>query len=360
MVEEMSSRVKVSIPFVQPVFVRIVLDCLNSRGIRPSVVLESAGLTWQDLCNGGDLVDLGIFRRFVAHALRCSGEPALGLLAGSMLQPYHSPVGIAAVSSETLGQSLEFVSRYAALIFGNVDFQLDNGPVWSTLKVRPLLPLCEIQVFFIQCVLGAYCRLLEEIIGGPVDDLVVGLPYPRPAGNDVACLRYVRKVEFDQECLTFQLPVALLRTPCSSVNRNAFLEAAQACQRLELELGGDSFVQRVRRALMERLSSNPGIGELASVLGLTARALGRKLTQANCAFSEIKDELRRTHAAWYLQHTELSVEAIAAQLGYKDPTNFTRKFKDWYRMAPSKMRQSLRTSGWGDGDRAPRLAAMGA
>ncbi len=30
-------------------------------------------------------------------------------------------------------------------------------------------------------------------------------------------------------------------------------------------------------------------------------------------------------------------------LGYNDPTNFSRKFKYWYRVAPTKMRQALRS-----------------
>lgn len=107
-----------SIPFAHPVYIRSILDCLNGRGIRPSTVLTSAGLAWQDLHEGQQMVDFTVFRRFVAHAIHCSGEPALGLMAGSMLQPYHSPVGIAAVTSDSLGQGLQVMSRHAKLISG--------------------------------------------------------------------------------------------------------------------------------------------------------------------------------------------------------------------------------------------------
>ncbi|MGO4394232.1 AraC family transcriptional regulator ligand-binding domain-containing protein [Variovorax sp. M-6] len=339
----MSIKGEVAIPFAHPVYIRSVLDCLNSRGIPPSTVLASAGLAWQELCDGQHLVDFSVFRRFVAHAIQCSGEPALGLMAGSMLQPYHSPVGIAAVTSESLGQGLQWVSRHARLIFGGVDFQVDNGPRWSTLKVKPMRPLCETHVFVMQSIVGAHCRLLEAILGRPVDELTVGLPYARPTGNDVPCLRYVRRVEFDQECLTFQLPVELLGSPSVAADATAFLEAAQACRKMESELGHGDFVRRVRQALLARLTNNPDVSELASGLGVSARTLVRRLAQVGVTYSDIKDDLRKTHAAWYLQHTELSMEAIASQLGYPDPTNFSRKFKYWYRVAPSKMRQALRS-----------------
>lgn len=333
----------IAIPFAHPVYVRSILDCLNSRGVRPADVLASAGLAWQDLSDGQRMVDFSVFRQFVTHAIQCSGEPALGLMAGSMLQPYHSQVGIAAVTSGSLGQGLQFLGRNARLIFRNMDFQVDNGPRWSTLKVKPLRPLCETHVFVMQSILGAHCRLLDAILGRPVDELVVGLPYARPAGNDVPCLRYVRRVEFNQEHLTFQLPVELLQAPSTSADPAAFTEAAQACRKMESEFGQGDFVQRVRHTLLGRLTTNPEVGELASDLGISGRTLVRRLAQVGLNYSDIKDELRKTNASWYLQHTELSIEAIASRLGYNDPTNFSRKFKCWFQVPPSKMRQALRS-----------------
>ncbi|MBB3176477.1 AraC-like DNA-binding protein [Variovorax sp. Sphag1AA] len=336
---------EVPIPFAHPVYIRSVLDCLNSRGIRPSTVLERAGLSWHDLHDEKQMVDFSVFRRFVAHAIDCSGEPALGLMAGSMLQPYHSPVGIAAVSSETLGKGLQLLTRHSRLIFGSLEFHLENGPRLSTLKVKPTRPLFETLVFVMQSVVGAYCRLLEAILGRPADELMVGLPYPAPAGNDIPCLRYVRRAVFAQEHLTLQLPADLLDVPCGSADAKVLLEASHACQKMESEMRHGSFVQRVRHALFDRLTANPDVAELASSLGVSARTLVRRLAEAGVTYSEVKDELRKSHAAWYLQHTELSVETIALQLGYEDPTSFGRKFKSWYQMAPSKMRQALRGGG---------------
>ena len=212
----MNTQGEVAIPFVHPIYVRCILDCLNNRGVRASEVLASAGLAWQDLCDGKPLLDFSVFRRFVAHAIQCSGEPALGLIAGSMLQPYHSPIGMAAVTSDTLGQGLEFVSRHAKLIFRSMDFQMDIGPRWSTISASPLRPLCETHVFVMQSIVGAHTRMVEAILGRPCDELSVGLPYPRPAGSDVPCLRYIRNVEFDHPCLTLRLPTALLSEPSSS------------------------------------------------------------------------------------------------------------------------------------------------
>jgi AraC-like DNA-binding protein len=338
----MNSWKEVAIPFAHPVYIRGILDCLNSLGVRPGAVLSDAGLAWQDLCDGEHMVDFSVFRQLVIHAIHCSGEPALGLIAGGMIQPYHTQVGIAAVTSENLGQSLELLGQYGRLIFGGFEFGLENGQRWSTLKARSIRPLCETHIFVVHSIVGAYCRLLEAILGRPANELVVGLPYPRPVNGELPVSNHVRVVEFGHQCLTFHLPVGLLHSVCPSANAGAFLVAMQACRKLALERSHGTFVQRVRQALLEQLTANPDVNDLAVNIGITSRTLARRLADAGVTYSDIKEDLRKTHAAWYLQHTELSIEAIASQLGYGDPTNFSRKFKHWYRTTPSKMRQRSR------------------
>lgn len=333
---------EVSIPFVHPIYVRCILDCLSSRGVSPLDVIAHVGLDWQDLGNGSPWVDFSVFRRLVTHAVERSGEPALGLIAGSMLQPYHSPLGIAAVTSESLGQGLRFATQYASLVFRTLDFQAETGPQWRTLRVTPKRPLGETHEFVMQFLLGAYLRLVEAILGRPVDELMVGLPFDRPAGSDMTYMRYFRRVEFNHDVLTLQLPVGLLSTPSVSADADAFLAAARACWKMASEVGYSDFVLRVRQALQERLPNNPALGTLAQDLGVSDRTLVRRLTEAGLSFSDLKDGLRKSHAVWYLQHTELSMEAIASQLGYNDPTNFSRKFKSWYEVTPQKMRQAYR------------------
>ena len=52
--------------------------------------------------------------------------------------------------------------------------------------------------------------------------------------------------------------------------------------------------------------------------------------------------LRLQHACRLLEETEMSVKAIAYTLGYDDPFYFSRIFKSFNRMAPSKYRSQQR------------------
>ena len=333
---------EIAVPFPLPVYARRILDCLNGLGISPSTVLARTGLAWQDL-RDGRMMDFSDFQKFVGHAIQCSGERALGLKAGLMLQPYHSPVGIAAVTSENLGQSLYVLSRYARILFGSVEFRLENGPEWSILKVKPTRALHEMRSFISPFILGAHCRLLEAILGRPAEELLVGLPCPRSDGMETPYAHYVRRIEFDHEHLTFAMPIACLRTPCVSANVSEFIDAEKVCHRMETELGHGDFARRVRRALIEQLTSDPDAHQLASTLGVSAQTMARRLAAVGTKYSDLKCELRKAQATWYLQHTDMSIEAIALELGYTDTTNFSRAFKRWHRTTPRSLRRDLRS-----------------
>lgn len=332
-------------PYVHSIYARTVLDWLNGRGIPPSNLLSSTGLAWQDLSEGR-FVDLVVFRRFVDRAVECSGEPALGLLAGSMFQPYHSPVGIAAVSSVNLGQSLQVLARHAKLLYGSFDFVIENGTRWSTVRVIPTRPLHDAHKFVMQFIVGAHCRLLEAILGRPVDELAVGWPYSRPAVGS-ACSHYLRRVEFDCEHLTLMLPAETLLENCVSANEEEFQNASLACQRMQAESTRGAFAQRVQHALLERLTRDPESRDLAMVLGISVQTLSRRLAEAGTSYSELKDKLRKTHATWYLKYTDMSIGSIASQLGYSELASFSRAFRRWHCMSPRAMRQNLRSSSVG-------------
>ncbi|MDN8616443.1 helix-turn-helix domain-containing protein [Variovorax ginsengisoli] len=331
-----------TVAFAHPVYVRTIVDCLNGRGVDSVTLLTDAGLSWQDLSNDLGMIDLLAFRQFAYRAIQRSGESSLGYLAGSMLQPYHTPVGIAAVSGGSVREGLDFLSAHADLLFPTFDFQVQHGPTSSTLRIRPLGPMCDAHVFALHSILGWSLHLLKAMIGNSPDEVVVGLPYPQPSGHDVSSSLFAKKLVFDQACLMLQLPVGMIDRRCLFADQEAFKNAAQDCLRQRSEFGFGAFAERVRRSLLKQLAHNPVAAVVASDLGVSPRRLARRLAQSGASFSGIKDEVRKSQAAWYLQHTDLSIETIASHLGYADPTNFGRKFKCWYLVAPSRMRQEFK------------------
>jgi AraC-like DNA-binding protein len=83
---------------------------------------------------------------------------------------------------------------------------------------------------------------------------------------------------------------------------------------------------------------------VAGILGMSSRTLQRKLDEEGICYKDILTELRLELAFYYLKHNNLTVDAIACQLGYAEARSFYRRFKHWtgraagfYRAKPTSL-----------------------
>jgi AraC-like DNA-binding protein len=81
------------------------------------------------------------------------------------------------------------------------------------------------------------------------------------------------------------------------------------------------------------------IEEAARLCGCSKSTLRRALSKHETSFSEMIKKLRMKRASYALLDTEASISAIADELGYSDPTAFTRAFRSWYGTSPSRFRK---------------------
>ena len=88
----------------------------------------------------------------------------------------------------------------------------------------------------------------------------------------------------------------------------------------------------------ERLPTASGA---ASQLNMSPRTLHRRLTAEGTSFQQLKDDLRRELAVQYMHRDELSIDAIAAVMGFQDNSAFYRSFKKWTGISPGKFREQL-------------------
>ena len=84
---------------------------------------------------------------------------------------------------------------------------------------------------------------------------------------------------------------------------------------------------------------------MARALYISKRTLARRLEKEGSGFRQIRDRVLSEMAVRHLQDTTLTVEAIAALLGYHDTANFRRAFRRWHGVPPNEFRrQSVGTA----------------
>lgn len=76
---------------------------------------------------------------------------------------------------------------------------------------------------------------------------------------------------------------------------------------------------------------------------MTPRTLRRRLDQEGTSFKRLMEEAKRRDALRLLDDYDLDVQRVAALLGYQDPANFTRAFRQWTGQTPSQYRATRRS-----------------
>lgn len=103
---------------------------------------------------------------------------------------------------------------------------------------------------------------------------------------------------------------------------------------------GNSLVTQIREIIGSDLSAElPNFEYVAQALHTSAQTLRRRLKEEGLTYQELKDQLRRDSALYYLERGDLSIQEVAEKLGFSEPSTFHRAFKKWTNMTPGAYRQ---------------------
>jgi AraC-like DNA-binding protein len=85
----------------------------------------------------------------------------------------------------------------------------------------------------------------------------------------------------------------------------------------------------------------PRIDVAARAVGCTVRTLQRRLGEAGLSYSRLVQEVRLSSAAERLSAADSKLVDIAMDAGYSDQANFTRAFRRWAGVPPSRFRRRM-------------------
>src|SRR3546814_4667043 len=95
--------------------------------------------------------------------------------------------------------------------------------------------------------------------------------------------------------------------------------------------------------LISDRSSDVCSSDLRELL-MTARTLRRRLLDEGTTYAELRDEVRQTLAEEFLSGPRMSIEQIAARLGYAEATSFINAFRRWSGDTPHAFRLARRSA----------------
>jgi len=274
-----------------------------------------------------------------------SPEPGFGLKLGTELRFERShPVSIAGVCSRSFGDALQRLARYKQL----------TCP--EEIRVHRKAQETSVEFFFIEAKepqpdimvdLGLSWILNVGRRGTDGEITPLRLELTRPAKYRVLLERHFGcRVRFkaDRNALVFRS--SDLDRPFVTHNEELVtLIGAQLDSELKARNASVNVGQQVKDTLRRSLAGKrPTLQDVAQELGLSARTLQRRLTDAGITFQQLVEETRRELAHHYLKQRSVELNEAAFLLGFEDANSFFRAFQGWEGTSPTVWRTRV----WND------------
>ena len=324
------------------------LQLAKAQNLPVSQLLQNLELT-QELLNDNAKQISGLkFQQLIATLIKLSNDELFGLHTAQYVQPgSYSVLGFITMNCETLGEAITKIQPFEKLVgdMGTTFFEpVENQQGkyfsigWSCVFTDKLVRRHAID----NCLASwlTFARYLTDNDSKPVQVML-----SRNQPNLKQCAEYHEmfncSVLFNQSSDQIIFDQALLALPLNKGNKELLstLEIHAKEQVAYLSQDQDLITQTLALIKQNLESGNITQQEIASLLGLSAKTLQRRLKAENTHFKSLIDKVRLTTSYDLLNNASLNLNHISEQLGFSEPRSFFRWFQKSTQLTPGQYRQ---------------------
>lgn len=329
------------------IYLHLLAELLNTIGVDERALLLRVGLDPARLKSTDLRVSQAQASEFVTRAIIESGEPGLGImLARELKLPLHGALGTAVMSSRSLDEALELMTRYLTLRAPHLKVSRGQEGDNVLFRVECGVDLGPLQGFIMDAMLFGCVSMGAQLTGTPVPGSAILRRGSEPAYFQRFRHHIPVPVRYNSAEDALVIPRTQLSLPVRFSDAQLAASSRAKCEEALKQLTEDAgFACRVRRVIETSHPFPPKLARVAATLFVSERTLKRRLQEESASFQNLVDTVRLQRAGELLKNTGMNLSQIADALGYADAANFTRAFKRWTGTSPSHYRsQSLQPS----------------
>jgi AraC-like DNA-binding protein len=326
-----------AIPLVRVRYASSFAEQLDRLGAPTEKLLNQVNLSEEALVFRDGFMPVSQLWRLTALAARYTGVREMGLRAGLTPLAEHSRFGHDLISAPTLFQAISMFCAMAPTELTNAQFRIERrgalawfygGPVeGSEEEIR------QVESYRI----GMMVQVIRWAAGDQWHPNELQLQSP-----DATALKDLELFEGVPVRCGCPAPAVGMSPPLLAMSLRRFPGEGDAMHEPVTGTEWDfkrSITQIVTTHVRGRQST---IRDVARTLDVSVRTLQRRFSKHGLLFSELVDQVRVETAKTLLQDSALPIRAVAAELGYGEPTHFSRAFKRITGNSPSDYRNHLR------------------
>lgn len=335
-------------------FARSLLNLLVERGYDYSGILEAAGIHFDPMDSRSpgylDQISAMQYTRLYQHVLSMLQDETFGLMLGRGVTPgAFRMMCYCILGCDNLGKAIRRACEFYRTFFhGEARMFIDAQREYASVGYRGRqdevghdYEVGAADVYGLSVWHRFYCWLIGNTIeltevhfrGRAPDSEERREKYEQLFGCPVLYRRQRDEFVFETRYLSYPLVH-------TEESLKEFLRSAPYPLMVMSRNSDDgSLVARVRAMIGHDFSQGfPSFERITEALNMSAPTLRRRLKKEGKTFQQIKDECRSDAAMAYLSNSDLSINAVAALMGFTDPSAFHRCFKKWTGMTPGEYR----------------------
>ena len=349
MLEEARSDMKpaeTSSTYVPTKFAKSLLKLAEQRNFDINQILVNAGLEYNPLdATSPKHISAIHYSRIYQQILSLLQDDSFGMPPGKgMSAGAFKMMCFAIIHCETLQKSIRRLIEFIE-VFYDPDLYLSmkvNGNTvtisYPNYKVSNIVKGQAGEAYG----LALWHRFFSWLIGMSIEVSEVRLVSDKPVNAESYQRLFGAPVNFDAQVNGFDFNVRYLEFPLAQneTSLKDFLRTAPYQMMVEpQEAESSELISNVRRVMGYDLSQGfPSFEAVAEALNVSPPTLRRHLRKEGVSYQKLKDQCRKDAAVAYLSRPELSVSAVAALMGFTDPSAFHRSFKKWTGYTPGQYR----------------------
>jgi AraC-like DNA-binding protein len=334
-------------------FVRTLLRMVGDRGYDFSVVLNDAGLEFDPLLEDHPSYRPEIsamqYSRVYQSVLSLLQDETFGTTGSELVAPgAFRMMCYCIISCDNLGQAIQRASEFYRTFFDErsqlyANFSDQFARVGYRTELSTGRDRVEAQDAY---GLSMWHRFFGWLCGRPIELQRVDFTGAEPerAGKYkelFGCPLYFEQshdlLYFDSTCLAWPI----VHTEHSL--REFLRTAPYQLLLMDNNPDGDNLSAQVKAMIGHDFREGfPGFETISRALNMSAPTLRRRLKREGTTFQQLKDEARCDAAILCLDRPDLSINEVAIQMGFTDPSAFHRSFKKWTGHTPGQFRANRR------------------
>lgn len=319
-----------------------VHHALENAGHSSDTLLQACNIDLSTLSHGAR-IPKAYADAYWQEAIRLSGNDAFSLQVLAFVNnPVLNTLVTSVQASPDVRQAVALLLKYYKLItWGTqIDLEVDHEArlVVSDATESPYLIYQDIDLIF-----GLIKKFGFNLPQNGIRPHAIHLCRPKSERAEDYRKFFECEVHFDAKRNILAFDASALNAPIPGNNSVLSNHLEQYLADQSVQVSEASLAARIQTALIDMLPAGTArLDQLASRLNMSKRTLQRRLQSENICFQDTLDTLRLELSFRYLKDDTIPVQEVAYRVGFSEPSNFVRFFKQKTGFSPSEYsRKSL-------------------